>query len=404
VPLIKVTIIFITIVAVSRYFKIRLWACILAGATALGVTFAMTPAAILNTFYKSTTSWKTVQILIVLYGIAVFEYTLRISGTLNRLIVNLKKLLGDDRLVLGALPAFLGFLPSPGGALFSAPLVEEASIGVEITPEQKSFINFWFRHVWETAFPLFPGLILAASVSGLPLYGLAWVMLPAVALNIVTGCIVVFHKKFKVDPEYRRPESKFRFSVLVELLKNLFPIIFIIFGTLFLKMDIILLIAMAVAWTFLQVSADSKTIKKIFIDTLYSQNLMLIVAIMAFAETLGDSGAATAIPKTFTELNFPIFLIFMGMPFVLGIFTGINTAFVGLCFPILAGMAGGRLTVNQVSLAYLSGTAGIMLSPVHLCFILTQNYFKSNLFSVYKMLFFPVLAMLACAAIIGGVK
>lgn len=400
-PLLKVSLIFITIVAVSRYLKVRLWACILAGAAVLGFSFGMTPASLLYTFYRSTTSWKTIQILIILYGIAVFEYTLRISGTLNRLIVSLKKLLRDDRLVLGSLPAFLGFLPSPGGALFSAPLVEEAAAGVEITPEQKSFVNYWFRHVWEVSFPLFPGLILAASVSGLPLYGLARKMLPMVAVNIATGCLVVFHTRFRVAGDAARPESRFRLSAVAELLKNLFPILFIICGALFFKMDIILLIALAIAWTFFQVSVGPATAKKIFVDTLYSQNLMLIVAIMAFAEALNDSGAAVAIPKTFVDMNFPVFMIFMGMPFVLGIFTGINTAFVGLSFPILAGMAGGHLTESQVSLAYLSGTAGIMLSPVHLCFILTQNYFKANLLSIYRMLFFPVAAMLAGAAIIG---
>ena len=90
------------------------------------------------------------------------------------------------------------------------------------------------------------------------------------------------------------------------------------------------------------------------------------------------------------------------MPFVLGIFTGINTAFVGLSFPILREIAGAPFTDSQVALAYVAGTAGIMLSPVHLCFILTLNYFKAGIFKFYGMLFIPTVAMLITAAILGG--
>jgi uncharacterized protein len=47
------------------------------------------------------------------------------------------------------MPAFLGFLPSLGGAIFSAPLVEAAGKPYDLSPERKTAINYWFRHVWE---------------------------------------------------------------------------------------------------------------------------------------------------------------------------------------------------------------------------------------------------------------
>lgn len=401
-PLIKVTLIFVTIILISRFYKARLWLCLTAGAAAIGFLFGMDCAGTVSTFWRTSSSYKTIEVLIILYGIAVFEYTLRVSGMLTRLVLNLKKVLGDDRLVLGTLPAFLGFLPSPGGALFSAPLVEEAAKNIEISPEQKSFINYWFRHIWETAFPLFPGLIFAAAMSGIPLYKLAWIMLPIVFINIATGSIIVFHTKFKIlEPDAHIARHKFNLSLLYDLFINLLPILIIITGALFLKMNIILLITAGILWTFIQSGVSRTEIKKIFYDTMWSQNLMLIVAIMFFAGILEDSGAAAAIPETFVAMNIPKYAIFMGMPFILAIFTGINTAFVGLSFPILAKMAGGSLNPDQVTLIYLSGCAGVMLSPVHLCFILTLNYFKANIFSFYKMLMLPVAVMLACAAIFG---
>ena len=402
-PLVIILIIFALVLGASRFLKLKLWVCLTAGAVLIGLFFGMGPCAIAATLIKTSTDSKTIEILFILYGIAVFEYTLRISGMLNKLIVNLKKVFRDDRLVLGMLPAFLGFLPSPGGALFSAPLVAEASKNLELTLEEKSFINFWFRHIWETIFPLFPGLILAAAMSKIPLYTLAWSMSPAVAVSVLAGSVMVFSKKIKyrLDAEAPGETIKINFGVIFDLIVNLLPILIVICGALFFKINMIILIIAAISWTFIQTGSGAKDLKKVLVDTLYSQNLMLIIAIMGFAGILEDSGASRAIPDTFVQLNIPLFVIFMAMPFILAVLTGINTAFVGLAFPILAGLAGG-LTVKSVTLAYISGMAGVMVSPVHLCLVLTLNYFKANTLNFYKMLIFPALSLLILAAIIGG--
>lgn len=401
-PLVKIAVIFILVLGASRYFKLKLWPCLIVGGSLMGMVFGMAPAGIFKTFVRTTSDAKTIEILFILYSIAVLEYTLRITGMLNKLIINLKKVFRDDRLVLGLLPAFLGFLPSPGGALFSAPLVDEASKNLEISNEKKSFINFWFRHVWETVFPLFPGLILAAAMSKLPLYDLIFHMAPASLVCIAAGCLIVFTKKLQKKHDAAIDIIiKVNAAVIIDLVLNLLPILIIIFGALFLKINILALIATAIVWTFIQTGTKFREIKKIFADTLYSQNLMLIVAIMMFAGILEDSGASKAIPETFAEMNIPVYFIFIAMPLSLGILTGINTAFVGLSFPILAGLAGG-LNVNNVSLAYLSGMAGVMLSPLHLCLILTLNYFKADPVKFYKLMLFPASILIILAMLLGG--
>ncbi|HOD40051.1 MAG TPA: DUF401 family protein [Candidatus Wallbacteria bacterium] len=403
-PVIVILLIFALVLGASRYFKLKLWACLMSGAVLIGLFFGMSPAAVLATSVKTSLAPKTLEILVILYGIAVFEYTLRITGMLNRLVVNLKKVFRDDRLVLGMLPAFLGFLPSPGGALFSAPLVDEASKNLELSNEQKSFINFWFRHVWETIFPLFPGLILASAMSKIPLNELAKSMSPAVAVSIIAGSSMVFLKKIKYKPGteiHQQPSVKLSFSLFSELFATLLPILIVICGALFFNVNMIFLIIISIAWAFIQTGAGAKDLKKVLVDTLYSQNLMLIIAIMMFAGILEDSGASRAIPETFVKLEIPLFMIFIAMPFILAVLTGINTAFVGLAFPILSSLAGG-LTVKSVSMAYLAGMAGVMVSPVHLCLVLTLNYFKASTFDFYKLLIVPAGALLILAALVGG--
>jgi hypothetical protein len=240
-------------------------------------------------------------------------------------------------------------------------------------------------------------------MSKIPLYSLAWQMSPAVAVSIIAGSAMVFSKriKYREGSPAAAEAVKINFSVLADLIVNLLPILIVISGALFFKINMILLIVIAVIWAFIQTGTGVKDLKKILIDTLYSQNLMLIVAIMMFAGILEDSGASRAIPETFVTMKIPLFFIFMALPFVLAVLTGINTAFVGLAFPILSSLAGG-LTVKSTALAYIAGMAGVMVSPVHLCLVLTLSYFKANTFKFYKMLIIPAGSLLILAALIGG--
>jgi hypothetical protein len=41
-------------------------------------------------------------------------------------------------------------------------------------------------------------------------------------------------------------------------------------------------------------------------------------------------------------------------------------------------------------LAYASGFCGVLLSPLHLCLVLTKDYFKAELRKVYGILLAPV--------------
>nr|WP_315987918.1 DUF401 family protein [Desulforamulus aquiferis] len=48
-------------------------------------------------------------------------------------------------------------------------MVDQATSNMSFQPEDKVFINYWFRHMWEYCLPLYPGLLLAAHISGVPL-------------------------------------------------------------------------------------------------------------------------------------------------------------------------------------------------------------------------------------------
>jgi hypothetical protein len=93
-------------------------------------------------------------------------------------------------------------------------------------------------------------------------------------------------------------------------------------------------------------------------------------------------------------------LILAVLPFLAGVMTGLTIAYVGITFPILMPLMGsGSLSLGLLALAFGSGFAGVMLSPVHLCLILTREYFNADMAKVYHRLWIPSALVLAAAAV-----
>jgi len=76
----------------------------------------------------------------------------------------------------------------------------------------------------------------------------------------------------------------------------------------------------------------------------------------------------------------------------MGFLTGVNNAFIVIAYPILLPLiqkltAGDATHFVLISVyVYVIGFAGILLSPLHLCLVLTNEYFKSSLIKVYRYL------------------
>jgi hypothetical protein len=123
---------------------------------------------------------------------------------------------------------------------------------------------------------------------------------------------------------------------------------------------------------------------------------VLIAGIMLFKETLEISGAVKNLGDLFISHGVPALPLFCLLPFIAGILTGHTVGFVGSTFALLAHVTG---TASQplVSLAFASGFVGVLLSPLHLCLILTKEYFRADLSGIYRMTIPAGLMVLAAA-------
>ncbi|WP_293728873.1 DUF401 family protein, partial [uncultured Phascolarctobacterium sp.] len=140
--------------------------CMLAGGLLIWAVKAPSLHYLTQAGVETMTMSRTYDILLALYFVMCLEIELRTSGALAGMVHALQRIFSSTKVTLAVMPAFLGLLPSLGGARFSAPIVEEASRDLNITQEHKAAINFWFRHIFEFSSPIIPGMIMACNIAG----------------------------------------------------------------------------------------------------------------------------------------------------------------------------------------------------------------------------------------------
>jgi len=111
--------------------------------------------------------------------------------------------------------------------------------------------------------------------------------------------------------------------------------------------------------------------------------ILLILGVMFFKEAMENSGAVKNLSQLLLEKGIPVFPILFLLPFITGILTGITVGFVGSTFPLLVSLVE-HTSVAAISFAFASGFIGVLLSPVHICLVLTREYFKADLWKMYK--------------------
>jgi integral membrane protein (TIGR00529 family) len=130
--------------------------------------------------------------------------------------------------------------------------------------------------------------------------------------------------------------------------------------------------------------------------------LFLLYAVMLFKTVLDTSGAAHSLFDQMQSMGMPNAVILILLPLLIGFSTGLSSAMVGISIPLLTPfiVTGGSVDGAALLLAYGAGGIGYLLSPLHLCLVLSAEYYHARLASVYRYLVPPALAVLVGLALL----
>lgn len=398
--------------------KLSLGTAFLIGSTILGLLFAMSFLEILQALIASLLHPKTLALSAVVCLILVLSHSMEAAGQMKRLLDRFQGLVRHPGLKLIIFPAIIGLLPMPGGAIFSAPMVKNLGERRGLDGAQLSYINYWFRHIWEYWWPLYPGVLLTTTLAGLNLWVFVLYLFPITCVAAAAGYWPVRDALNRDDQDPSAGNS--RRAPIKPFLKELSPILTVIIlglgsglalsrlmgengASVSKELGLILALIVAIAWVWRENRMGASQRWNILRNPKLLHMFYMVAGILIFQGILNQSGAVEAISRELIAWRIPLAPIAVLLPFIVGGVAGITIAFVGATFPILISLVNtygqGDMILSYMMLALVAGFAGVLLSPLHLCLLLSNGYFDTHLRPVYRYLWIPCIALVAAAAL-----
>ncbi len=428
------------LIVLVNHLSRRLWVAVLAGTMLLGLWCGhpILPGAnspgITGIAWARLSSINLLLLLAVVFQVIWLSSQMSKTGIMSELVAAVQSRV-SQRMSMAMLPAVIGWLPMPGGALFSAPLVDKCDIERNIQPLLKTKTNHWFRHIWEYWWPIYPGVLLAIAESGLEIWQFVLVELPLSLFAIAGGWWFLLRR---IKPASARPgkpaPSPMEAASNLRLLRLISPIVVVIAMVIAMETGIRILLyhypwlhkpnrylpmMTGICAAMLYLNRWRPLTWKVWKEILVSGKTIRLVILVALVRVLGaiidadlpgGAGLVDTMRAEFAAWHIPTIAVIMLIPFLSGISTGLAIGFVGASFPIVMKMLPHGAPINEVMattvLAYACGHYGMMLSPLHICLVATNEHFGTRLVQSMRGLIGPglvvVIGALGMYLLIGG--
>ncbi len=348
---------------------------------AVGFAF-LAGANIIQSFTNAITDLTVLLLMLIVTLIAILGGIMEESGLMIEMI---RKMRISRKTSLMVIPALYGLLPVAGGALMSAPIVEQ--IDSEEEASKKVSINVWYRHMLIVIYPLSSALIFASDLTGINLYIIVLGLLPCMIIMWLIGYFTLIKD---VSPFSELGERDFK-----RAFHNMLPIIIapiidivirIVFNPripeLFLSVALIFSIGLALRFGNLKISIIKIISKRMKIWRFP----LIIFSMFLFLEVFILSGASDEI----ASLNLSVFLLIL-IGFFLGFATGRIQLPISILIPIyLAQNATIPMPLLDFIFIYVSISLGYLITPIHPCVTYSTDYFETDFKKVVVILAKPI--------------
>ena len=140
------------------------------------------------------------------------------------------------------------------------------------------------------------------------------------------------------------------------------------------------------------------SLKEMITGSIDKKMFINVLCILYFIQILTVTNTLAELVTAFQAAPLPIPVIIAGISLVVGMLTGMSQAHVAIVMPIVAAMQTGSLTLAAIAMVY--GVAGQMITPTHVCFTVTTDYFKADFFAVLKKMVMIEIIVLTIFSII----
>ncbi len=326
----------------------------------------------------------TVELLSIIACICILGHLLKKFGFLTNMVEALDRLLPSTKATIMLVPMMIGCLTVSGGAIISAPMVDSLGDRLRLPPNHKSAINLLYRHGGHFMFPFVSGILLASSLGHISATRLAAMMIPVSLLVLASGYFL-FLRKAVAD---RGPDVPRNFSKdLAAFLINGSPLLLSLFLALVLGLHFAyaLLIGIGVGAA-LAYRQGRLTWSDAWAGLISQKQMIYATAgIMIFRGMINQVAVLPALVEKLISNGLPIELLLITLPAIIAYATGGISSAMGIMMPMLVAPTLPEQTrLVYAMMIYCSGYLGYFTSPLHLCTVLTNEFFGAKLSDTYR--------------------
>ncbi|MDK9710938.1 DUF401 family protein [Acidaminobacter sp.] len=386
--------------------KVKLSYTLLITAAFLSALSGIGGEAILKILRSLFTSTSSLNTILVVAMVSILGGLMKHYGLLERVVETLQRITGNKKVSIILIPALIGVLIVPGGAMLSAPFVNTIGEELGIIPARRAAINLVFRHVAMFVLPFSTSLLVIGSIlPELNIYKIIGLNLVMIAAMLLLGH-QLFLKEVKVQTVEK---SGPRLKDLKDLLVYSSPIyicvlINLIFGIPFYAA---MLASLAMAY----ILSDKKDFVKIGKKSFNGHIVLTVMAVLVMKDVIIHMEDLMGLVNALFSASGSILTVFAVIFFtslLIGYITGYSVASLAVTLPLISEL-GASLGMLHIYTYFAFGCAfiGYFFSPLHLCQAFTLQLMgvtTNELYAQYK-LYAPLLigALIVSVAVMLGI-
>jgi integral membrane protein (TIGR00529 family) len=324
----------------------------------------------------------TLTLVFASFFIILMSILYKETGLVYDLTRSLGGFIKNSKVIIAMLPAIIGLIPVAGGALLSAPIVDDEAKKLGLNESKKAFVNIWFRHAIIPVYPLTQFIILTAVLTQTSIDELIIRQVLVVLVMIAVGYFISLRKIQNQKTGAKIIEANHK-TELKQLLISFLPIIVTV--VLAVTNVNFAVSTLAGVITILTITKTKITvIKKTLKNKAVWEVTLAAFAAMLFKNVTIASSTSEILGTTLSNMNMPEILLLSVVPAILGFLMGSPSAAIALSVPILAETV--VFIPKTTSLLFISAYLGYIIAPTHLCLIFTAQYFNSSINRSFKYL------------------
>jgi len=400
--------------------KVNLGIALTVGAVLVGIMAGKAPLWLAETIWGAVSSSFAVELALIIVMITILGHVMKELDVLQRMVAGFEGVLRSTKLTILIIPAIMGSFAVSGGALISCPIVDELGERLSISNDKRAAINLIYRHIFGMfIFPFSASFIMASRLAEISAGSFIMMFLPITAFMLVAG-YVIFLKGIK-EPQKKPFKWIFYGQSVRELLLYSSPIYTSLIMALAFKIPFYASLAMGIILTmlifkFLIEKSPSYKVKggadygfadfaRLALKGIKPGMVAAVMGIMVFKGVIEGIEEIPEVLQALMDAGIPIEAVIVVFGWLVAFASSSTQGTIALLYPIILPLAETEAIKElYVMLIYMSGFMGYYVSPLHMCQVLTLQYFEVESKALYMNYKIILPAAMALAMLIYVVK